>query len=141
MKRRKPQPSVSESRRQQPNPSASEVLSSRRIATASARPKKRRLRSVSAGEAARTQAPIVQPIATSGRENTSPTKFSVPSEREMSDEQFFKHFNARHLPDVLDLVPIRYRPGMTDALVRAFRAYHRRMHMLHDHYEHFHLED
>lgn len=65
----------------------------------------------------------------------------MPSAEEMDDETFFKHYNARHLPDISQVVPMRYSPTLSEGLIRAFRAFHGRCHMLNDYPDHYHLEE
>lgn len=130
-------------RQKRQRPSAEGLLNSPATATPqSATGKvKMRLRSAPAAGPALSRGQKQAFAATQPSPATSSEPVTVPSAEEMSDEIFFKHFNARHLPDVLNLVPIRYSPTLSDGLARAFRAWHRRCHMLNDRYEHFHLED
>jgi len=56
---------------------------------------------------------------------------TVPACEDMDDETFFKHMNARHnsKPNGVDLV-LPFRQNYSPSLVAAWRAFHRRVHML-----------
>lgn len=72
---------------------------------------------------------------------TSPEPVTVPSAAEMSDETFFKHYNARHLADVDIATPIHFHKTVSAGMVRTYRAYHDRCHRLGSPTDHVHQED
>lgn len=76
-------------------------------------------------------------------QGTSSRPVSVPSAEEMDDETFFKHYNARHVPNDATHGAVRYSPTLTAGLVGTLRAWHRRMHLIAEDgdFTHEHLED
>lgn len=74
---------------------------------------------------------------------TSSERAVVPSAEEMDDETFFKHYNARHVPNDATGAALRYSPTLTAGLIGTTRAWHRRMHLLAEDgdFTHEHLED
>lgn len=68
---------------------------------------------------------------------------TVPNARDMDHETFLKHFNARHLEEAKLGAPLEERTARQDAVIRAYRAFHRRCHELGvpGQFDHEHIDD